>query len=151
MSRGLGDVYKRQLPSHRRGLSDINIKYGEESYGNHVISGCIGQRSGCSKQCPGIYRRSLVGGCRPQTPVRTGAVASVLLSRLRRLLLPAGRGKSSSRPLLAVTIFLFLRRAQNPLHVVFGREQFYHFFLRLPVLWIPFFLLSLQHGILLFQ
>ena len=44
---------------------------------------------------------------RPQTPVRTGANAPVLLSRLRRLLSPAGREKSSSRILLAVTIFLF--------------------------------------------
>ena len=71
---------------------------------------------------------------RPQAPVRTGANAPVLLSRLRRLLLPAGREKSLSCLLLAVTIFLFFRHAQNPLHVVFGGEQFYHFRLCLPVL-----------------
>ena len=111
------------------------------------------------KQCPGIYRRSLVGGLRPQAPVRTGATAPVLLSRLRRLRVgtnstplrppdgghplhfvvppfptqPASLGlrggpimqgekKSSPRLLLAATIFLFLRHAQNPIHVVFGSE-----------------------------
>ena len=34
--------------------------------------------------------------------------------------------KMSSRILLAVTIFLFFRHAQHPLHIVFGREQFYY-------------------------
>ena len=55
------------------------------------------------------------------------------------------------RLLLVVTISLFLWRAQNLLHVVLGRKQFYHFFSRLRVLRIPFFILSLQCGILLFQ
>ena len=142
-------------------------------------------RDGSSKQCAGIYRRSLVGGLRPQAPVRTDATAPVLLSRLRRLRVgtnstplrppdgghplhfvvppfptqPASLGlrggpimqgekKSSPRLLLAATIFLFLRHAQNPIHVVFGSEQFYHFFSCLLVLWIPLFVLCLQHGIL---
>ena len=35
---------------------------------------------------------------RPQAPVRTGANAPVLLSRLRRLLLPAGREKIITAP-----------------------------------------------------
>ena len=70
---------------------------------------------------------------RPQTPVKPGASAPGFLSRLRHLLLPAGREKSSSRLLLAVTIFLFPRRTQNPLHVVFGGEQFNHFCLCMPV------------------
>ena len=71
---------------------------------------------------------------RPQTPVKPGPGAPGFLSRLRRLLLPAGREKASPRPLLAVTIFLFLRHTQNPLHIVFYREQFYHFLSGLPVL-----------------
>lgn len=29
--------------------------------------------------------------------------------------------------MLTIAILLFLGHAQNPLHVVFGREQFYHF------------------------
>ena len=75
-----------------------------------------------------VYTRNvLVGGCPPPNPCKDwGTVAPALLSRLRRLLLPAGREKSSPCPLLAVTILLFLGHAQNPLHVVFGREQFHH-------------------------
>lgn len=101
-------------------------------------------------------RRYIPGTCllvadRPQTPVRTGATALVLLSRLRRLLLPTVGEKSSSRPLLAVAIFLFFGHAQNPLHVVFGSEKFYHFCLGLLVFWIPLFVLGIQGGILLFQ
>ena len=101
-------------------------------------------------------RRYIPGTCllvadRPQPPVRTGATALVLLSRLRRLMLPTVGEKSSSRPLLAVAIFLFFGHAQNPLHVVFGSEQFYHFCLGLLVFWIPLSVLSLQHGVLLFQ
>ena len=45
-----------------------------------------------------------------------------------------GEKKSSPRLLLVVAIFLFLRHAQNPPHVVFGGEQFYHFRLCLPIL-----------------
>ena len=61
-------------------------------------------------------RRYIPGACllvadRPQTPVKPGASAPGFLSRLRRLLLPAGREKSSTRLLLAVTIFLFSRHA----------------------------------------
>ena len=67
------------------------------------------------------------------TPAKPGAGAPGFLSRLRRLLLPAGREKSSPRLLLAVKIFLFLCHAQNPLHVVFGGEQFNHFCLGLLV------------------
>ena len=43
--------------------------------------------------------------------LKPGASAPGFLSRLRRLLLPAGREKSSTRLLLAVTIFLFSRHA----------------------------------------
>ena len=50
-------------------------------------------------------------GWSTQTPVKPGASAPGFLSRLRRLLLPAGREKSSTRLLLAVTIFLFSRHA----------------------------------------
>ena len=64
---------------------------------------------------------------RPQTPVKPGAGAPGFLSRLRRLLLPAGREKSSSRLLLTVTTFLFFGHAQNPIHIIFGGAQFYHF------------------------
>ena len=101
-------------------------------------------------------RRYIPGTCllvapAPQAPVRSGAVAPLLLSRLRRLLLPAGREKSSSCLRLSVTIFLFFCHAQNPLHVVFDGEQFYHFFPRPLLLGIPFFVLCLQRGILLFQ
>ena len=101
-------------------------------------------------------RRYIPGACllvadRPQTPVKPDANAPGFLSRLRRLLLPAGREKLSPRPLLSVTIFLFLCQPQNPLHVVFSGEQFYHFFSRLLVFWIPLFVFRLQLGILLFQ
>ena len=74
------------------------------------------------KQCPGIYRRSLVGGCRPQAPVRTGAVAPVLLSRLRRLLLPAGRGKNVISPLLANVIYSL---QQSNKHKLFTIKKWY--------------------------
>ena len=88
---------------------------------------------------------------RPQTPVKPDANAPGFLSRLRRLLLPAGREKSLSCLLLAVAIFLFFGHAQNPLHVVFSGEQFYHFSSGLLVLWIPLSVPGIQGGILLFQ
>ena len=71
----------------------------------------------------GLYTEAcLLVANRPQAPVKPGAFAPGFLSRLRRLLLLAGREKSSPRLLLAVTVFLFFRHAQNPLHVVFGGE-----------------------------
>ena len=64
--------------------------------------------------------RYIPGACllvadRPQTPVKPGASAPGFLSRLRRLLLPAGREKSSTRLLLAVTIFLFTPKIRSTL------------------------------------
>ncbi len=53
--------------------------------------------------------------------------------------------------MLAVTIFLFLCHAQYPLHIIFCCKQFHHFCPCLLVLWIPFLVLCLQCGILLFQ
>ena len=87
-------------------------------------------------------RRVLVGGYRPQAPVKTGEVAPVLLSRLRRLLPLDGGGKSSF-PLLTVTLGFFLSHTQNALHIIFFREQLHHLFLCLLVFRIPFFVLDL--------
>ena len=70
---------------------------------------------------------------------------------LRRDPFMLGEKNLSPRPLLAVTIFLFLRCAPNPLYVVFCREQFYHLFPLLLVLWIPLFVFRLQLSIFLFR
>ena len=62
-----------------------------------------------------------------------------------------GEEKSLSRLLLAVAIFLFFCDTQNPLYVVFGCEQLYHFF-PCPLLFrVAPFVLCGEGGILLFQ
>ena len=103
-------------------------------------------------------RRYIPGACllvadRPQPPVRTGAVAPVLLSHLRCLLPCGGTEKAGGLSffLTQFPLLLFLGQSQNSGGIVFGGEQLHHLCLCLFLVWVQLFVLCQQCGILLFQ
>lgn len=94
----------------------------------------------------------LVADC-PQTPVRTGADAPVLLSHLRCLLLQRGTWRLGELSFLLTLflLFLILCQTQNSGGVVSGGEQLHHLSLCLFLVRVQLFVLCQQSGILLFQ
>jgi len=83
-----------------------------------------------ASNAPVYIRRLLLVSDRLQPPVIPGEPAPGFLSRLRRLLLPAGREKSITAPPAGgcdFSLFLFLRHVQNSIHIVFGGAQVNHF------------------------